>query len=38
MSMMWRRVKCLLGYHDLEPSFNARFDVCIHCKEKIGVV
>lgn len=32
------KCKCWLGYHDLEPTLNAKVDCCKHCWKFIKVV
>jgi hypothetical protein len=35
---MIQKLKCLFGFHDLTPDFNARYDRCKHCTYRVRAV
>lgn len=35
---MIRRILCLIGYHDLTPDFNAKYDICKRCHTRFRAV
>ena len=35
---MIKWLKCLIGIHDLKPTVNAKYDMCVHCGIKVRVV
>lgn len=34
----WDLVKCTFGHHSLQPSVNAKWDICIKCYKQFRVV